>query len=514
MQAGRLGSILAVVLAGAIAAPASAVELNRTDYDAAPGAWDPEIAPLDGQNGPDLAIGNGTPGVQVFLNDGLGNLGVPTSMPLTCRFGATPQVELGVVNLADVHTDIITGCEAGFRGNGDGTFTPYTSDSFARTVVMDLGDLDTATTSIPDLATSCGDGNSAWLLAYQTGNTDGTFDPAECVPGTINPGDGTYETIDVEIERYNLANDQYSDLLYFDQGRTNLIGNEWNSDGLERRGAVRPTNGLNGVALETGDLDGDSDPDWVAAMQGPPSLLSVFEHKINGFPAEDGGGKLHNTIDGIQDLELADVNRDDILDAVTVNQTAVGVQLGNGDLTFKPRQEFPFAAGAGASHNLATGDLDGNGLTDIVATTSQTGDVSVFMSQVTDDTGPPPGTEPPGGNPPGSDTGAPNLGSSSAKAKQKLGKALKVTVASDEDADVSASAIATPKGKAKRAKKLRFKTATAQVKAGTPVRLTLKPSKKTARKLKAAAKAKAQITLSATDAAGNTATDTLKVKLG
>jgi hypothetical protein len=512
-------NLVGITLLSALAAPASAVELSRTDYDTLGAPIDPEIAGLDTQNGPDVVVGNGSPGIQVFLNDGLGSLGSPASMPVACRFGGIPQVELAAVNIHDVYVDIITGCESGFRGNGDGTFTAYNAGSFARNVLMDLGDINTTTASIPDIATTCGDGLGADVPATQSGNTDGTFGFAECVPRT-RPDDGNYDRVAVEMEIYNLANDGYTDVVYFDQSREYIIGNEWNTDlhpetGYKVRGSARPTNGTNGVAVETGDLDGDTDPDWVAAMRGPPAMLSVFEHQVNGFPAEAGGGKLINTIGEVEDLELADVNRDGMLDAVTVSQNGVGVQLGNGDRTFKTAQTFPFAAGAGVGHNLATGDLNGDGLHDIVATTNTTADVSVFLSVPTDDTGPPPGTEPPGGTPPGNgDTTEPDLGSSSAKSKQKLGKALKVTVISSEDAALTASATATPKGSSqKRAKKLKFKSASAQAKAGTPVTLKLKPSKKTARKLKAAAKAKARIALSATDAAGNTATETLRVKL-
>lgn len=505
---------MTITLAGATAAPASAVELSRTDYDTAPAPFDPEIAGLDSQNGPDVVLGNQSPtGVQVFLNDGLGTLGSPQNLSLTCTQG-DPQVELGAVTFPDTHVDIITGCLTGFRGNGDGTFGPaYNSGSLARSVLMDLGDINTPTASIPDIATTCGDGNSRWVLASQAGNTDGTFGAADCVPEVA---DGTHETIQVEIEIYNLANDGHTDVVYFDQARTNIIGNEWNPDlyptsGYKPHGSVRPTNGTNGVAVETGDLDGDTDPDWVAAMTGPPAMLSVFEHQVNGFPAEAGGGQLINTIDGVEDLELADVNRDGVLDAVTVNQSGVGVQLGNGDRTFKPAQTFPFAAGGGAGHNLATGDLNGDGIHDIVATTYTTADVSVFLSKPTDDTGPPPGTNPPPG---GTDKTEPDLSKAKAKSTQKLGKALKVTVISSEDVALTATATATPQGKSpKRAKKVKFKSARAQATAGTPVTLKLKPSKTTARRLKAAASAKAQIKLSATDAAGNRASETFKVKL-
>jgi Tol biopolymer transport system component len=122
------------------------------------------------------------------------------------------------------------------------------------------------------------------------------------------------------------------------------------------------------------------------------------------------------------------------------------------------------------------------------------------------------GTSPTPPTPPPPDTTAPKL-DAHAKAKQKLGKRLKLTVGCDEACTVDATATAKPKGHAKRARKLKFKPASAELAAGSSSKLKLKPSKKTARKLKAAAKAKASIKLTATDAAGNSTGETLKVKL-
>jgi hypothetical protein len=127
---------------------------------------------------------------------------------------------------------------------------------------------------------------------------------------------------------------------------------------------------------------------------------------------------------------------------------------------------------------------------------------------------PDPTPQPPPEPPPAIDTTPPGLSESSADSPQKLGKALNLTVVSDEDASVTATGTASTKGTAhKRAKTLKFKAVTAQVTAEAPAALKLKPSKRTARKLRAARRGKATITIAATDAANNSATRTLKVKL-
>jgi hypothetical protein len=102
-----------------------------------------------------------------------------------------------------------------------------------------------------------------------------------------------------------------------------------------------------------------------------------------------------------------------------------------------------------------------------------------------------------------------------AKRKQKLNKPVKLKASCDEACSVVANGTAKPKGsaRAKRAKRLKLKRVTAELIAGQTVSLKLKPSKKVARKLKAAAKANVKLALTATDAAGNGADAKLRVKL-
>ena len=129
---------------------------------------------------------------------------------------------------------------------------------------------------------------------------------------------------------------------------------------------------------------------------------------------------------------------------------------------------------------------------------------------VRDVLGAPPEPDPGDTTPPGVRTGA--------KGKQKLGKPIKIVVTSDEAGTATAMGTASVKGgggnrRALAKAKLKFKPATAQLSAGVGTTLTLKPPKRTARRLKHAKAANAGISLTVTDAAGNETTKALKVKL-
>jgi Tol biopolymer transport system component len=104
------------------------------------------------------------------------------------------------------------------------------------------------------------------------------------------------------------------------------------------------------------------------------------------------------------------------------------------------------------------------------------------------------------------------------KHRQKIGKPLRVTVTPDEQSAVvgKATAATGSAGHSRRVlakKKLKYRQAKAVVPAGVPTTLVMKPSKRTARKLKRAGKATASIELTAADDAGNVATKNVKVKL-
>jgi len=109
---------------------------------------------------------------------------------------------------------------------------------------------------------------------------------------------------------------------------------------------------------------------------------------------------------------------------------------------------------------------------------------------------PPADPTPPVPTPPSADTTAPKL-ELAANKRQRLGRPVKLEASCDEPCTLVKGTV-KPKGSAKEAAKrataLKLKPARAELAAGEPSELKLKLSKKTARKLADAAKAKAKLT--------------------
>lgn len=121
--------------------------------------------------------------------------------------------------------------------------------------------------------------------------------------------------------------------------------------------------------------------------------------------------------------------------------------------------------------------------------------------------GPGPGPDPDPG--PGTDTDPPGI-DLTAKKTQKPGKPVKVKATCDEACTVELAGTVKPKGE----RKGKLKPSESELAAGVTETLKLKFSGKTKKALLEADAGKAKITATATDAAGNDATDKIKVKFG
>ncbi len=347
-----------------------------------------------------LAAGNG--GVVVNLNAGDGTFALPT--PVSIDGAVASTIQLGDVN-GDGHADLITGTASGAYlslGSADGTFGAPTLISTGNVISIALGDvtgdgsMDLALgiagnglgSGVSNLSIFVNDGHGNFTLREtvdaRTGLTNGVG-PSQLVLKDLN-GDGKADLVYRRLGDYNGTTFTNSGVAV---ALSNASGTAFGVPTIFAAG-IDVQQAQHGIAV--GDVDGDGHLDIVTIASGvftssstPSSNGGLFVLHGNGdgafaaavpltFP--DGTGLSADS------LALTDVNHDGHLDIVATRSTSA-TQAGSTDNTFVLLNDgaggfaAPVAyAGAINPRSVSVGDLNGDGIPDLVINENQTFDTS------------------------------------------------------------------------------------------------------------------------------------------
>jgi VCBS repeat protein/FG-GAP repeat protein len=351
------------------------------------------VADFDGDGKLDIAVSNfDQNSVAVFLNRGLGIFAAPMTAPIITAVQLDSSLGLNVGSLAvgdfneDGKPDLVVATIAGSQasivllGNGDGTFRQQppipNSFGFLRAKVADLN----------------GDGHQDLVFAMNgsigvsLGKGDGTFGAMTVLPSGSFPG--LY--LGLAVADFN--GDAKLDIAATDFGSAfggfgTLVFYAGNGDGtFAAPTAVTLAISSFPGSLASGDFNADGKQDLLIGF--PNAAFIVFGN---------GDGTFNLAFDSLQfvysgnfatfttnpvTVFAADLRHNGKFDAVTSDFDTGTLQIAlNNAIGFPPSSpgifSFPLAPGLA---DVAAGDLNGDGVLDVVVINYQTSEITVVLS--------------------------------------------------------------------------------------------------------------------------------------
>ncbi|HEY6836951.1 MAG TPA: FG-GAP-like repeat-containing protein [Gaiellaceae bacterium] len=358
--------VLVTAFYGATPAAGSATAVTFsgvTSYESAgPFPFTVAVADLNRDSNQDLAVVNsGFPSsVSILLGNGSGGFGPATAYPTGGDFSHSVAVgdvnndgnpDVAVTNINSNTVSVLLGDGHGGLGT-PATFSTGTSRDLAPSALA-IGDLNGD--GKPDLAVA---NQNAFSVSVLLGDGTGSFGPATeyPIPGPFSPS---------SVKIADLNRDGRLDLVVGDYNFGGLIA-VLLGDGVGGFGspAIYSSGANNVFSLALDDLNGDGNPDLVVGAASP-SVSVLLGNGIGGFglptsyPLAGGFGATLS-------VDAADLNGDGKTDLVaTGGNSDVSVWLGDGAGGFGASTRYGFCTCSSPSA-LATGDLNHDGLPDIV----------------------------------------------------------------------------------------------------------------------------------------------------
>ncbi|HEY0320279.1 MAG TPA: VCBS repeat-containing protein [Pyrinomonadaceae bacterium] len=329
---------------------------------------------FDGDGKADLAIADqDSSDVGIMLGNGDGTF----STASTFSAGYSPRAVAASDLDADGKLDLVVGNETGndlsvLMGNGDGTFqsaVSYGSITYPEHIAIADLNMD----GKPDLAVA-GFGGSVFVLM---GNGDGTFQsPASYTTGTASTS-VTVGDFDADGKPdLAVSNQDSSDLSVLINSGTGTFST-----------AVNYSTGPHPVSISAGDFNQDGKLDLVTADIGPISGGYITGDGYASVLLGNGDGTFQTTVDYAvgtlpHSVAVGDLDADGLPELVVANAygDSVSILNGNGDGTFDAASNFDTGTFS-IPFSVTLGDFNGDGKPDIATADYFGSSASVLINQ-------------------------------------------------------------------------------------------------------------------------------------
>ncbi|NIR70567.1 VCBS repeat-containing protein [candidate division KSB1 bacterium] len=292
---------------------------------------------------------------------------------VTVDVGAEPAAVVAVDLDQDNHKDLVVANQGDhtlslLRGDGNGNFTPFPTDRIAAGEnPADLAVGDFNEDNHVDLVVA---NHATNYLTILLGNGNGTLSPVPNSPLKVDITPHPHAIVAIDLDF-----DEHIDLVIDDREAGSLFVLKGRGDGSFKHDGTRiPVGGDPYRGMAVGDLNGDGRFDFVTPND--HAVAVVLDDGSGGFRSASGAPL---RVSQPFAVELGDFNDDGFLDVIVGSiQSSVSIFSGHGAGGFIEAEGSPWQAGSGGK-KIATGDLNGDGITDAAVCSYNSKQVSVLF---------------------------------------------------------------------------------------------------------------------------------------